>query len=145
MEEVKETEVPTETSDLRAWVGATGEAVAAHFLEEKGWEIVDRNKEFDIGELDIIARRSETVAGERLETYVFVEVKTRRSSTDMRAGSNITRQKRSKLVKLVKLYLAVEKLRKVFARIDVIEVDLSEDEPAISHFPRAIDADGRLR
>ncbi|MGM0556867.1 MAG: YraN family protein [Myxococcota bacterium] len=140
VDEKKETQ-----TDPRAWVGAHGEGIAAAFLEERGWEIVERNKKFKIGELDLVARRYEDVGSVRVPSYAFVEVKTRRSSTHMRAGSNITRQKRSKLVSLVKLYLAKNELKKVFARIDVIEVDLSEDEPTVEYFPRAIDADGRLR
>lgn len=131
--------------DPRQYLGACGEAVAAEYLEEQGWEIVDRNRTFKMGELDIVARREEQMGRERCESYAFVEVKTRRSSTYMRAGSNITPQKRSRLVQLVKLYLAVEELRRVLVRIDVIEVDMSGEEPLVHHFPRAIDADGRLR
>jgi putative endonuclease len=131
--------------DERNWVGAHGEGIAAEFLEERGWEIVDRNRKFKVGELDIVALRYEDVDGERVPSYAFVEVKTRQTSTYMRAGSNITPQKRSKLVALVKLYMAKEELKRVFARIDVIEVDLSGDEPVVDYFPRAIDANGRLR
>ena len=134
-----------QVEDGRIWVGACGESIAAAFLEQEGWEIVERNRTFDIGELDIVARRDEVIDGVAIPSFAFVEVKTRRSSTYMRSGSNITPRKRGKLVTLVKLYLALEDLKKVFARIDVIEVDLSGEEPVVHHFPRAIDADGRLR
>lgn len=51
-------------------VGAMGEALAASFLEDRGYELVDRNWETPFGEADIIARNEDGL--------IFVEVKSRR-------------------------------------------------------------------
>lgn len=53
-------------------LGKLGEQKAADFLEEKGYQIVDRNWHFHHKEVDIIAFDGEVL--------VFVEVRTRSSS-----------------------------------------------------------------
>lgn len=47
--------------------GKVGEDQATNYLVKKGWEIVERNYNCDIGEIDIIAKEGSTI--------VFVEVK----------------------------------------------------------------------
>jgi putative endonuclease len=56
----------------RQALGREGEARAAFFLEERGYQIVARNVRVDRVEIDLIARDRQTL--------VFVEVKTRRAS-----------------------------------------------------------------
>ena len=50
-------------------VGSKGEVLAAEFLKDKGYRIIERNYKTPVGELDIIAKDGETL--------VFIEVKTR--------------------------------------------------------------------
>ena len=50
-------------------VGVKGEDLAAAILEEKGYDILTRNYVTKAGEIDIIAKRDDTV--------IFCEVKTR--------------------------------------------------------------------
>lgn len=53
-------------------LGRLGEAAAANYLQENGYQILDRNWRYKrLGELDIVARKAATT--------VFVEVKTRRT------------------------------------------------------------------
>ena len=49
-------------------IGDKGEERAVRFLEQKGYEIIERNWRTRSGELDIIAYKNETI--------VFFEVKT---------------------------------------------------------------------
>ena len=53
--------------DKRKQTGRQGEAIAATYLQNKGYEIIERNWRCPTGELDLVAR-----AGDRL---VFVEVR----------------------------------------------------------------------
>ena len=57
-------------TDDRQALGALGERVAARWLERAGWEVVARRFRSGHRDLDLVARRGNTVA--------FVEVKARR-------------------------------------------------------------------
>ena len=75
--------------------GDRAEAVAAHFLEEAGYLIVDRNVHSRFGEIDIIAQKEEVLH--------FVEVK---SGEDYeKAIQNITPSKLSKMIKTADTYM----------------------------------------
>jgi putative endonuclease len=56
------------TSDPRRRVGQLGERLAAHRLERSGYRVLERNYRTREGEIDIVARRGQTL--------VFCEVKT---------------------------------------------------------------------
>lgn len=53
-----------------AELGKSGEKLAGEYLEKIGYEIIEKNFRTKFGEIDIIARDD--------ETFVFVEVKTRK-------------------------------------------------------------------
>ena len=54
-------------------IGHKGESLAAAYLEENGYIIIDRNYRTPHGEIDLIAAKSEVIT--------FVEVKTRTSNS----------------------------------------------------------------
>ncbi len=56
----------------QADIGLAGEDLACTFLREKGYDILHRNWRFKRAEIDLIARKNNTI--------IFVEVKTRTSS-----------------------------------------------------------------
>lgn len=58
--------------DTRTTLGRQGEDIATEHLRGLGFQILDRNWRCRAGELDIVAKRG--------RGFVFVEVKTRRSS-----------------------------------------------------------------
>lgn len=78
--------------------GASGEALAAAYLERHGLAIVARNVRSRFGEIDLVARDRDVL--------VFVEVRLRRSSAFGGAAASITAAKRARLVKAAEGYLA---------------------------------------
>lgn len=132
------------TTDPRRIVGLHGEDLAADYLVEQGWEILARNYQAKIGELDIVVRRFEQVYGRTEETLAFVEVKTRRTASGPPPEASVGRKKRRRLVRLAQYFVQREEIRRVNVRFDVIAVDLSGDQPELTHFDAAFDADAQV-
>ncbi len=121
-------------SSTRKQLGDWGESVAAHHLEAKGYQIVERNWRCARGEIDLIAR-----AGEEL---VFVEVKTRRGRAMGRPEEGLTPRKAQKLLRLAELYF-YENDRSVddaMWRIDLVAVELDTRGKLLrcEHIPHAV-------
>ena len=95
-------------------VGRYGEDVAARYLTDEGWQVVDRNWRGPSGELDIVA-----LHGTEL---VFVEVKTRTGDRFGHPAEAVTAVKLSRLRRLAAQWLDAHDLRPVSVRIDVIAV-----------------------
>ncbi|MBI3540754.1 MAG: YraN family protein [Deltaproteobacteria bacterium] len=81
--------------------GDQGERVAAHFLTQKGFKILERNYRCRLGEIDLIVEKGENL--------YFVEVKTRRSVDAVSPLELISRSKRIHLSKTAQYYLAKKK------------------------------------
>ncbi|SEC58005.1 putative endonuclease [Paramicrobacterium humi] len=106
--------------------GARGEQLAADYLTGSGYEIVERNWRCPHGEIDIIARRGDTV--------VFVEVKTRSGIGFGHPFEAVTRDKVRRLRRLVGAWCAQTAPRPRRMRIDVIGILWPPDgEPALEH------------
>lgn len=84
-------------ADPRRSLGTAGEDVAAAWYTERGYEIVARNWRCRDGELDLIVR-----AG---RTYVFCEVKTRRSDAFGLPVEAVTRTKQMRIRRLAARWL----------------------------------------
>ena len=98
--------------------GDAGEDLACRYLEKKGYEILERNKHFGSNcEIDIVAKIK--------DTFVFVEVKTRRTNSFGTPFEAVTRAKYMKLVQGVRLY-AIENKIKDF-RIDIVGITLKPE------------------
>jgi putative endonuclease len=125
-----------ERGGARRQLGASGERVAANWLEARGYRILARNWRCPYGELDLIAEQD----GE----LVFVEVKTRRGTSHGAPEEAITPAKRARLVAAAQSYLA-----EIAApddrpfRIDVLAVDIAASGAfqGVRHFPRAVGAE----
>ncbi|GAA1801592.1 MAG: YraN family protein [Actinobacteria bacterium] len=105
-------------SDERLEVGRFGEEVAARYLHDRGFEILDRNWRTGQprGELDIVARQG---GGD----LVIVEVKTRRNLVAGDPVGGVTAQKLVKLRRLAHAWLqANPQIRPPGVRFDVIGV-----------------------
>ncbi len=98
----------------RRRLGRAGEDVAVEALRAEGYRIVERNVRLRRGELDVIAED----AGD----LVFVEVKTRRSSTYGTPAESVGPRKRHALALLAAGYLVRRGLGDRACRFDVVEV-----------------------
>ena len=99
----------------RKRLGTDGEDLAADFLRENGYEILERNFMYRRGEIDIIADDGGTI--------VFVEVKTRSSEDFGLPEEAIGRRKQRQLSKLALAYLQKKRLLyRVDCRFDVVAI-----------------------
>jgi len=116
----------------RAALGRRGEAVAARYLERRGYVIRTRNYRCPHGEIDLIA-----VADGYL---VFVEVKTRATGQGLHPSLSVTRRKQERLRQLGLYYLAQheeEHATPLQPRFDVIAVLLDGEAEHVEHIVNA--------
>jgi putative endonuclease len=112
-------------------LGSEGETIAAQFLKKQGYEIIAHNYKTRIGEIDIIAREGETI--------VFVEVKTRSTSTFAAPYESVDTAKRQKMKNVASLYLKKQKIE-FPARFDVISITcLQNGQKSIRHIRDAFE------
>jgi len=113
-------------------IGKWGEDIAAKYLQEKGYKILNRNYSTRAGEIDII-----TQIREDGETFlVFVEVKTRTTLTYGNPEDAVTERKKENILKTINIFLEDNENLDFPWQIDVIAVQkLSpENVPNIQHF-----------
>lgn len=103
--------------------GNKGEEIAADYLKNLGYEIIDRNRHFSKScEIDIIAKDKDTT--------VFVEVKTRKTTNYGHPFEAINKQKMEKIYQGVLIYCTENKIKQY--RIDGIAV-IGTVSPQIEH------------
>ncbi len=93
--------------------GNFGEDVAVSFVRSKGYSIIDRNYHSRYGEIDIIAQEKNFL--------VFIEVKTRKENSMVKAFEAVDTIKQKKIIKTAMIYLMNNKVD-LQPRFDVIEV-----------------------
>ena len=109
-------------------LGKKGEQLAIDFLLEKGYDIVERNYRFDKAEVDIIAKKNQTLA--------IVEVKTR-STSDFGDPQDFLNPKQIKrIVKAVDEYVLVNKMD-LEIRFDIIAIVKENKGYLIEHLENA--------
>lgn len=109
-----------------ATLGARGESIAAEWLERHGYGIVDRNWRCAHGELDIVARKAETL--------VFVEVKTRSGSGAGHPLESVTPAKLTRLRRLVPAWFSAHPgVHADRIRLDAIAVHVLGDRSVVEH------------
>jgi len=109
-------------------LGKKGEQLAVDFLIENGYKIVERNYRFDKAEVDIIAKKEDTLA--------IIEVKTR-STSDFGNPQDFVKPKQVKrLVKAVDEYVTVNKLD-IEVRFDIIAIVKNKKGLNIEHLENA--------
>lgn len=111
--------------DPRRLFGNKGEALAASFLKEKGYSILETQKRTPYGEIDLICE----CAGE----IIFVEVKSRRSQVFGYPEEAVTRKKIQRMLRCAQSEIARQRWEQRPWRLDVIAIEYTEDPPVISH------------
>jgi putative endonuclease len=98
--------------------GAEGESIAARYLEDLGWHILDRNIRVGRDELDISA-----MDGDEL---VIIEVRTRSIGVLLPAEMSVGPQKLRKIIRAARKYVEKISYRGNW-RIDVVAVTENKD------------------
>lgn len=117
-------------SRARRQTGQQGEALAAAYLERRGYRIVARNYRCPFGEIDLIAREGDCLA--------FIEVKCRRSATFGSPAAAVGREKQKKLSRCALHYLSQRNCPSP-ARFDVVSIRLLAGGPSIELIQNAFE------
>ncbi|NCD25940.1 MAG: YraN family protein [Deltaproteobacteria bacterium] len=116
--------------------GRAGEDLAAAFLMEKGWRVLERNFRCRDGELDLI--------GEDRDALVFVEVKTRSTTVRGEPGEAVGRAKQVRMIRAASRYLTRERSWDRSCRFDLIAVVFRDGRADIGHWEDIIDVRNAL-
>lgn len=114
---------------MKRKLGIWGEGIAARYLQDKGYKILDRNYYTRNGELDIICEKDGKL--------VFVEVKTRKSTKFGSPEEAITRKKINHLRQAALIYLKTVERPYQEIRFDVIAILIDGNEKTINHIEQA--------
>lgn len=105
-------------------LGKKGEEIARHFLEDKGFIILETNWRHEKDEIDIIARDGDEL--------VIVEVKTRRNNVFGEPEEAVGGQKEEFLIRAADVYLIDNNLN-IDTRFDIVSIILNKKERKINH------------
>ena len=118
----------------RPGTGRHAEELAVGVLERAGLRVVERNWRRPEGELDVVA--------DDAGTCVFVEVRSRTGTALGHPLESITPQKRARVIRTARLYLAEASPQASAYRFDVVAVTFDpagEAPPEIIHIPNAFE------
>jgi putative endonuclease len=109
-------------------LGKSGEAIAAGFLKNKGYSVLEINWRKGPLEIDLIAKTGNIL--------VIVEVKTRSSNYFGEPEEFVTRAKQKTLIRAANLYI-LENDIELEARFDIISVLISGEQHRVHHIEDA--------
>lgn len=98
--------------------GRLGEDIAAGYLQERGYEILQRNLQLLRAEVDLVVKQNDTL--------IFVEVKTRSNEEFGSGAEYISHRKQSQLMKAAKAYMK----KGEWIRFDVISILMDPQKKA---------------
>ena len=103
-------------------------------MRAQGFEILERNVRFPVGEIDLVAREHEALC--------FVEVRSTASQAWGGAAASVTRRKQRRLIRAAQWYLQSRRPSFMDARFDVVAIEWqSERAPAVELIRGAFTAD----
>lgn len=108
--------------------GKLGEIIAAKYLSDNGYVILQTNWFYEKHEIDIIARKEDVL--------VFVEVKTRESADFAEPDTSVTLKKQKNIIRVAHEYV-VEKNWEGDSRFDVISIIMNGKKTEIEHIDDA--------
>ncbi|MEG1568090.1 MAG: YraN family protein [Oscillospiraceae bacterium] len=103
----------------RKLLGAMGESIAAKHYRAAGYELLSANYRTRQGEIDLIAKKCNTI--------VFIEVKTRTQKSIAAPREFVTKTKQIRLSLAAKSYIAANGDNNYNYRFDVVEVYVDEN------------------
>lgn len=115
-------------------LGQLGEDLAADYLQQRGYRVIERNARRREGEIDLVALHDGTL--------VFVEVKLRNPGPMGGAVEALSSAKRRKLRELAAAYSAAHPELPHDLRIDVVAIDLGPDGTVdeVQHVQSAVES-----
>ncbi|HUU00331.1 MAG TPA: YraN family protein [Myxococcota bacterium] len=102
------------SSDPRHILGAAAEDQARDYLAGQGYQILERNVRYKVGELDIVATEGETL--------VFVEVRSRSNPNQVHPAATVTPRKQRQVVRAAMAYCQDHNIKDTMIRFDVVAV-----------------------
>ena len=123
----------------RRRTGSLGEQIAAHYLVDCGWRVLERNWRPGAGlrgELDLVALDPTT--GAPGPALVCVEVKTRASRPAAPPAAAVTAAKLARLRALTGAWAASHEVAHCGLRIDVVSIVLRPGLPAVLRHHRGV-------
>jgi putative endonuclease len=106
---------------FRLPLGDRGEAAACKFLKKKGYDLIEKNYQCKLGEIDVIAKRGGRIA--------FIEVKTRTSAQYGAPQEAVNPVKQEKIFKIASWYLKEKRISGMPVAFDVVSVLWKEGQP----------------
>lgn len=103
----------------RKMTGAAGERIASAYLKKIGYRILESNFRTPFGEIDIVARLGRLI--------VFVEVKSRTTSSFGPPYLSVTKLKERRIIKNALYYLKIRRILNACWRIDIVSVKLNHN------------------
>jgi putative endonuclease len=112
------------TMNQRTW-GKAQEELAAHFLEQNGLKILERNFRYERGEIDLIAEEGEEL--------VFIEVKARQSTIFGAPEDAVTEKKQEQVHAVAEGYLFMHNIDNRPCRFDIMAIEYHNGSATIRH------------
>lgn len=110
--------------------GRMGEEIAVTYLQQNGYQIIEKNFECRQGEIDIIAKEKNEI--------VFIEVKTRSSALYGLPKEAVDKIKKKHIYRSAEYYIYRKHLENYPIRIDVIEIYKKQGKFKVHHIKQAI-------
>lgn len=121
-------------------IGVRGEEIAASYLEERGYVVMERNYRYERAEVDLVCY--EPSADHAGGMIVFVEVKTRTGTGFGLPEEAVSTAKRKQVTHAARAFLYERQLEGSPCRFDVVSILLAHEAewPEIRHIRNAFNA-----